>query len=210
MIMAKPLFNTIDEYIERCPEQTQPLLRQLRKTIRQAAPQAVEKISWGMATFDYYGNLVHFSAQKKHIGFYPAPSAIEQFAPKLSDYHCSKGAVQFPYEQPLPLGLIQEMVRFRVAEQEKSAKSEPSAEKEARPLRQRNPMPEDIASALETEGLAARFAARPPYQRNDYIGWIVRAKRPHTREKRLLQMLSELRAGNAYMGMAYVAREENS
>lgn len=65
------------------------------------------------------------------------------------------------------------------------------------------PMPEDVASALEENGLMARYEARPPYQRNDYIGWITRAKRIDTRLRRLNQMLDELKAGNAYMGMRY-------
>jgi uncharacterized protein YdeI (YjbR/CyaY-like superfamily) len=69
-----------------------------------------------------------------------------------------------------------------------------------RPLQ---PMPDDIASRLDAAGLRAAYDARPPYQRNDYLGWIARAKRPETREKRLAQMLDELRAGNVYMKMAW-------
>lgn len=114
----KPTVTTIDEYILQYPPEVQALMNDLRTTIREAAPAAEEKISWGMATFVLHGNLVHFAGEKKHIGFHPAPSAIEAFGAELSEYHTSKGTVQFPYEKPLPLALISKMVRFRVAEQE--------------------------------------------------------------------------------------------
>lgn len=70
-----------------------------------------------MATFVLHGNLVHFAGEKKHIGFHPTPSAIEAFSAELTEYHCSKGTVRFPYDKPLPLELISKMVQFRVAEQ---------------------------------------------------------------------------------------------
>ncbi len=66
-----------------------------------------------------------------------------------------------------------------------------------------NEMPEFVRAALEQRGLMDAFEARPPYQRNDYLGWISRAKREPTRAKRLAQMLSELEAGDRYMNMAY-------
>lgn len=69
--------------------------------------------------------------------------------------------------------------------------------------RPQNPMPEFVANALEAEGLEAAYAARPPYQRNDYLGWIARAKRAETKAKRLRQMLDELAAGDSYMRMAW-------
>lgn len=123
----KPTATTIEEYISQYPPEVQAMMNVLRATIREAAPAAGEKISWGMATFVLHGNLVHFAGEKKHIGFHPAPSAIEAFAEELAEYHTSKGTVQFPYEKPLPLKLIAKMVRFRVAEQEAlaAAKSAP-------------------------------------------------------------------------------------
>lgn len=123
----KPTATTIDEYILQYPPEVQAKMNALRDTIRQAAPAASEKISWGMATYVLHGNLVHFAGEKNHIGFHPAPSAIEAFKTKLAAYHTSKGTVQFPYDQPLPLELIAKMVRFRAAEQEAlaTAKSEP-------------------------------------------------------------------------------------
>lgn len=118
----KPTATTIEEYILQYPAEVQSRMNALRATIREAAPSAGEKISWGMATFVLHGNLVHFAGEKKHIGFHPAPSAIDAFAKELSEYHTSKGTVQFPYEKPLPLDLIRKMVQFRVAEQEALAK----------------------------------------------------------------------------------------
>lgn len=199
--MEHRLPETIDEYIAMQPPAIQPMLRELRGVISQAAPQAGEKISWGMATFTLHGNLVHFSAHKRHIGFHPAPSAIEAFRAELAPYACSKGTVQLPYGKPLPLELIRRMVAYRVEEQSRLAvqKAPP------RPLRPRHEMPQDVSAALQEEGLRAAYEARPPYQRNDYVGWITRAKRPETREKRLRQMLDELHAGDSYMGMPYAA-----
>lgn len=114
----KPEITTIDEYILQYPPEIQAKMNDLRTTIREAAPGASEKISWGMATFVLHGNLVHFAGEKKHLGFHPTPSAIEAFQGELAEYHYSKGTVQFPYTKPLPLDLIRKMVCFRVAEQE--------------------------------------------------------------------------------------------
>lgn len=208
--MEKTTPATIDEYIAGYPQEVQPMLYSLRRAIIEAAPQAAEKISWGMAAFNYHGNLVLFSAEKKHIGFHPAPSAIDAFGEELKDYVCSKGTVRFPYDKPLPTALVGRMVAFRVQEQERLA-AEKQAGKKAPPreLRPRCEMPADVAEALSREGLQREYDARPPYQRNDYLGWITRAKQSATREKRLRQMLDELRAGDAYMGTAYKAKKRS-
>lgn len=108
--------ESVDEYVKRCAPRVRKVLRELRATIRAAAPQASEKISYQMPTFYQNGNLVHFAAYETHIGFYPAPSAIKAFAKELRAYRTSKGAVQFPLDPPLPLKLIAKMVKFRVAE----------------------------------------------------------------------------------------------
>ncbi|MFE5426320.1 iron chaperone [Peribacillus simplex] len=112
-------FHSIDEYIIQFPEEVQEILLTLRKVIKDAAPDAEEKISYQMPTFVLYGNLVHFAAYKKHIGFYPTPSAITAFEAALSEYKCSKGAVQFPLNKSIPYELITEMVIFRVEENKK-------------------------------------------------------------------------------------------
>jgi len=109
-------YATIDEYLATVPKKVQGILQELRQAIREAAPEAREAISWQMPTFKLNGNLVHFAAHKNHIGFYPAPSAIEAFKEELSAYKTSKGAVQFPLDEPLPFDLVKKMVRFRVKE----------------------------------------------------------------------------------------------
>jgi uncharacterized protein YdhG (YjbR/CyaY superfamily) len=116
-----PAFNSIDEYIATFPAEIQEKLREIRATIKAAAPEATEKISYQMPTFFLHGNLVHFAAFKNHIGFYPAPTGIEAFAQDLSQYKGSKGAVQFPLDKPLPLELIAKIAQYRAAENLKKA-----------------------------------------------------------------------------------------
>jgi Uncharacterized conserved protein len=110
-------YTTIDEYIATFPNDIQQRMNELRTTIKEQAPDAIEKISWAMPTFWQNGNLVHFAGFKNHIGFYPGAGAIQRFAPQMQDYKTSKGAVQFPHSKPMPLELVREIVRFRVAEQ---------------------------------------------------------------------------------------------
>ncbi|MGI6105709.1 MAG: DUF1905 domain-containing protein [Raoultibacter sp.] len=120
----KPDYQTIDEYIARYPKEIQERMEKLRAVILACSSDISEKISWGMATFVLNGNLVHFAGEKKHIGFHPAPSAIESFCDQLKEYKTSKGTVQFPYDKPMPYELIRKMVEFRVLEQmEKVRKS---------------------------------------------------------------------------------------
>ena len=108
--------STIDEYIANFPEDIQEKLTAMRTTIHAAAPDAVETISYGMPAFAQHGNLVYFAAAKRHIGLYPTSSAIAAFQHEFGPYTSSKGAVQFPLDQPLPLDLVDRIVRFRVAE----------------------------------------------------------------------------------------------
>jgi uncharacterized protein YdhG (YjbR/CyaY superfamily) len=109
-------FNAIDAYISTFPEETRRVLEELRATIRAAAPDAQEKISYQIPTFYLRGNLVHFAAWKQHIGFYPTSSGTQAFKNELSAYEGAKGSVKFPIDKPLPLELIGRIVRFRVAE----------------------------------------------------------------------------------------------
>ena len=120
--MKRKLPKDFDDYLIGYPKDVQRLLMQMRSTIKKAAPQATEKISYGIPTFTLEGNLVHFAAFKNHIGFYPTPSAITAFNKKLSSYKCSKGAVQFPLDEPLPLTLVSRMVKFRVKEKMRKRK----------------------------------------------------------------------------------------
>jgi len=112
--MTKP--TDIDEYISGFPKKTQKILEQLRVTIKGAAPQADEIISYGMPAFKLNGMLVWFAAYSKHIGFYPRVSGIEAFKKELSIYKGAKGSVQFPLDKPLPLRLVTKIVKFRVIE----------------------------------------------------------------------------------------------
>jgi len=108
--------NNIDEYIAGFPKDVQGILEKVRMTIREAAPDAEETISYRIPTFTLEGNLVHFAAYKKHIGFYPTSSGIEKFKNELSAYQGAKGSVQFPLDQPIPYDLISKIVTFRVQE----------------------------------------------------------------------------------------------
>jgi uncharacterized protein YdhG (YjbR/CyaY superfamily) len=112
----KAEYASIDQYIALYPPAVQASLRGLRTTIKAAAPEATERISYRMPTFFLGENLVHFAAYGKHIGFYPTPSGITAFMEELKGYKCSKGAVQFPLDKPLPLDLIHRIVIFRVDE----------------------------------------------------------------------------------------------
>jgi len=109
-------FKDIDEYIQSHPKDVQKILMEIRKTVKKAAPNAKEKISYGMPAFILNGNLVYFAAFKNHIGFYPLPSGINSFKKELSTYKTSKGAIQFPIDKPMPLSLITKIVKYRVKE----------------------------------------------------------------------------------------------
>ncbi len=115
--------QTIDNYIAGYPPEVQERLAAIRAAVREIAPQAEEAIKYGIPTFMLDGNLVHFGAFKHHIGFYPAPSGLEQFDKELAQYKRSKGAVQFPLDQPLPLDLIRRITAFRVQENQSKAAS---------------------------------------------------------------------------------------
>lgn len=112
--MAKA--NNVSEYIAGFPKNVQEVLEKLRATIKKAAPEAEEVISYGMPAFKLNGMLVFFAAHKNHIGFYPTPSGIEAFKKELAAYEGAKGSVQFPVEKPLPFDLITKIVKFRVKE----------------------------------------------------------------------------------------------
>jgi uncharacterized protein YdhG (YjbR/CyaY superfamily) len=108
--------NDIDTYISAFPAEIQVILERLRVTIKKAAPEAVEVISYKMPAYKLNGILVWFAAHQKHIGFYPGARPIVVFEDELEAYKTSKGAIQFPVEKPLPLELITEIVKFRVNE----------------------------------------------------------------------------------------------
>ena len=112
--MKKP--EDINEYISSFPEESQKILEDVRETIQKAAPEAKEVISYGMPAFKGNKVLVWFAGYKNHIGFYPYPTALAAFKKEISQFKSSKGAVQFPIGEPMPLDLIIRMVKFRVKE----------------------------------------------------------------------------------------------
>jgi uncharacterized protein YdhG (YjbR/CyaY superfamily) len=117
--MTKP--NDIDEYISGFPKEIQKILEQIRATVKEAAPEAVETIKYAMPTFTLQGDLVHFAAFKNHIGLYAAPTGNEAFAEEFSGYKTGKGSVQFPLDKPMPLSLITKIVKFRVEKNKREA-----------------------------------------------------------------------------------------
>ena len=109
--------NVVDDFIAKYPQEVQTILQKIRATIRKSAPAAEETIGYGIPTFKLNGkNLVHFSAFKEHIGFYPTPTGIEHFKKELSVYEGAKGSVKFPLNKPIPYALITKIVQFRVKE----------------------------------------------------------------------------------------------
>ena len=104
--------NAIDAYIDEQPEAIRPLLRDVRRVIRKSLSEAAEKISWGMPTWWDRHNLIHFAAQKHHLGVYPGEEAAAQFAPRLTEYSVSKGTIRLPYDRELPKALIQRIARW--------------------------------------------------------------------------------------------------
>lgn len=108
--------KTIDEYIAGFPPDVQEILQKVRLTVRKAAPDAQERISYKMPAFTLNGNLVYFAGFEHHIGFYPIPMGIEKFKKDLAPYKQGRGSVQFPLDKPIPYGLISKIVKFRVKE----------------------------------------------------------------------------------------------
>jgi len=118
--------NTIGDYIAAFPEDIQKILQQVYTTIKKAAPESGEKISYGMPAFTMNEkHLVYFAAFKNHIGFYALPSGHAKFQKELSHYKSGKGSVQFPLDEPMPLSLITKIVKFRLKEMAEKEKSKP-------------------------------------------------------------------------------------
>ncbi len=114
--MKETKHTTIDGYISEFPPEIAERLTQIRNTIRDAAPEAKEVISYHMPAFRQGKILVYFAAHQRHIGFYALPTGNEAFKEELKKYVTGKGSIQFPYAEPLPLDLIRDMVLFRLAE----------------------------------------------------------------------------------------------
>ncbi|MFC5704467.1 iron chaperone [Cohnella faecalis] len=125
----KLTYSSIDDYISTFSPEVQEILQTLREVIKKSAPDAKEKISYQMPTFELHGNLVHFAAYKNHIGFYPGAGGVSAFQSELSAYKGAKGSVQFPIGKPLPYELISRIVAFRVADNIERAKGKSNKKK---------------------------------------------------------------------------------
>ena len=126
MDSSKKIPQTIDEYMADFPAQVQAVMLRMRDLIHEIAPEATEKISYGIPTFVLGQNLVHFAAYKNHIGFYPASSGIAHFEEELKEYETSKGTVRFPLDKPIPYDLVRRITEFRVAENRARAQAKKS------------------------------------------------------------------------------------
>lgn len=108
--------NEIDKYITQFPEETQQRLVEMREIIQKTLPDAEEIIKYAMPTYFLKKNLVHFAGYKNHIGFYPVPTAIEAFKNDFAKYKTTKGAVQFPINEKIPVDLVKKVCEFRLKE----------------------------------------------------------------------------------------------
>ena len=113
---------TVDDYISGQAESVRPLLIKIRKTIKKAAPKAMEKISWGMPTYWQGENLIHFAVFKKHIGIFPGDLSRLPFKKQLSGYETTKGSIHFPLDKPIDYSFISEITKFRVIAAAKTKK----------------------------------------------------------------------------------------
>ena len=139
--------KTVDEYIETFPTEIQSLLNEVRSSIRNNAPDAVECISYGMPAYKINGKpLVYFAAFQNHIGFYASPTGHSKFVNELSKYKQGKGSVQFPINKPMPLDLIAEIVKFRVSENQQNYSGKKYINNDVRFLTQ--PYMQDFSSII--------------------------------------------------------------
>jgi uncharacterized protein YdhG (YjbR/CyaY superfamily) len=114
--MKTPVALTVEEYIAGFSPDIQKILREVRSTIRQAAPESEETIKYGIPTYMLNGNMVYFAAYKKHIGFFGVPTGNDKFNHDFKEYKTGRGSIQFPLGKPMPLSLIEKIVKFRVQE----------------------------------------------------------------------------------------------
>ena len=121
--MAKTNFQSIDEYIAACPPESQDYLRQIRKLIHALVPDAKERISYQMAAFERNGkNLIHFAGWKKHVSLYPVPAGSEAFERQIAKYAGGKGTLKFPLDEPLPIKLIERVIKLHLDVNKKQTK----------------------------------------------------------------------------------------
>ena len=123
--MAKTNFQSIDEYIAACPPESQDYMKQIRKLIRRLVPDAKERISYQIAAFERNGkNIIHFAGWKKHVSLYPVPAGSEAFERQIAKYVDGKGTVKFPLDEPLPIKLIERVIKLHLAVNKKKTKGD--------------------------------------------------------------------------------------
>jgi uncharacterized protein YdhG (YjbR/CyaY superfamily) len=188
--------RSVEEYISSVPKEAQPKLRALRDIIKAVAPEAEERISYGIPYYAYHGNLAYFRLSAHHVGLYLSPAVIEQHTKELAKYETAKATIRFPLSEDLPISLIRKLLKLGMRHNELRVRT-------IAKRRPRQRMSASVRAELVSNGLLDAYAARPPYQRNDYLSWINSAKRDETKQKRLDQMLSELQRGDRYMNMVW-------
>jgi uncharacterized protein YdhG (YjbR/CyaY superfamily) len=124
--------KSVDEYITSFPKNVQEILEELRKAIKESAPEAEEVISYGMPAFKLNGVLVYFAAHKNHIGFYPTASGITAFNEELSSFKHTKGTIQFPIDGSIPFDIVKRIVKFKVKENQAKSKNKLKKKKKKR------------------------------------------------------------------------------
>jgi uncharacterized protein YdhG (YjbR/CyaY superfamily) len=120
--MSSARIETVDDYLAALPKEARATLERLRKTIRAAAPEATEGISYQMPMYKQHGMLVGFAAFKDHCSLFPGPKAIATHKDELTAYETSKGTIRFPTGKPLPAALVKKLIRSCIAENEAKLK----------------------------------------------------------------------------------------
>lgn len=188
--------KTIDEYIAAQEASIQHVLQSLRETILEAAPECEERLAWQMPSFWQGEYLIHFAVMKNYLGIFPGKDYLIEFEERLSSFSTTKAMIRMNYDA-VDHGLVREILAWRLG------LIKDSGEKKRTPARAMYAMPEEMKEALKREGLEEAYALRPPYQRNDYIAWVVEAKREETKKSRLEQMLQELRDQDKFKNQPY-------
>ncbi|NVN94927.1 MAG: DUF1801 domain-containing protein [Bacteroidetes bacterium] len=184
-------FRDIDEYHALFPDDIQKILELLRQIIKQAAPQTIETISYGMPAFKQNKVLVYYAVHKEHIGFYPTSNPIVHFKKELEKYHTSKGAIQFPIDKALPLTLIKKIVKFRI--EEDTIKANKTGEILKGVL---HDVPSDMQKTLTSNAdILEKWNKLTPIQRNEWICWVTIVKKSEKRAEHLDRMVEELKEG---------------
>lgn len=195
----------VDEYINSAQPFAQPILIHLREVIHKALPEVEETIKWGSPCFDHKGTICMISAFKEHctMGFFKE-KLMPDLQKYLKDHVIDKESAMGTWGRIEKLDNLppDEKIMLWVKEAAELNEKGIKIKKISKP-RKKYPMPDDIAHTLESNNVLEAYNSRPPYQKNDYIGWITSAKQEETRQKRLEQMIDELKKGNVYMKMKW-------